>query len=119
MSRKILITIWREDVAPRFDLSSEALIVELNDDGSPARRKTLVLPTVSAEELCQLILTEGVDLVVCGGIEQEYYDFLNWKNISVVDSVIGPYELALELSIAGRLGEGTNLFRRRTRKEGP
>lgn len=116
MIRKILITIWQDDVAPRFDLASEVLVATINVGGEIEERKTLVLPSISAEDLCQLILSEGIDMVICGGIEKEFYQYLNWKKVQVIDSVIGPFESALELAETGKLEQGAILFEK-TRSE--
>ncbi len=111
---KILITIWHKDIAPRFDLASEVLMAETDGEtGEIKSKKTMVLPSTSAEELCRFILSEGVETVVCGGIENEYYRFLVWKHVKVVDSVIGPYAEALERAAKGALKEGAVLEERR------
>jgi len=41
---------------------------------------------------------------------------LTWKKIEIIDSVIGPYEPALELFAAGKLHPGTILFKRTTQR---
>ena len=109
MNEKLLITIWRDQVAPRFDLTSEVLVATLDSTGEVLQCKTVILPTVSAEDLCHMILTEGITTVICGGIEEEYFQYLTWKKVRVIDSVIGPYDLALELARGGRLATGTIL----------
>ena len=109
MNEKLLITIWRDQVAPRFDLTSEVLVATVDSAGEVLQSKTVVLPTVSAEDLCHLILTEEITTVICGGIEEEYFQYLIWKKVKVVDSVIAPYDLALELARAGRLEPGVIL----------
>ncbi len=107
---KMLITIWGKDVAPRFDLASEVLMAGVEPEtGEVKEKKTLVLPVTSAEELCRFILSEGVELVVCGGIENEYYQFLVWKNVKVIDSVTGPHSKALVLAARGELEQGAIL----------
>ncbi len=111
---KVLLTIWYEDVAPRFDLASEVLMAQVDTSSGEIREeKTLVLPSTSAEELCRFILSEGVELVVCGGIENEYYQFLIWKNVKVIDSIIGRYDKALELVASGGLEPGAILKERK------
>lgn len=112
MTQKLLITIYRDDVAPRFDLTSEVLIATVDADGEIIDRKTLVLPAPSSEDLCQLILSENIRTVICGGIEQEFYEYLRWKKVSVLDSVIGPFERAVDLARSGRLTSGLILFDR-------
>jgi hypothetical protein len=57
----------------------------------------MVLPQASAEKLCHMIITEDIQAVICGGIEEEYYDYLCWKRIDVMDSVIGRSAMALEM----------------------
>jgi predicted Fe-Mo cluster-binding NifX family protein len=118
MSGKVLITIWLDDVAPRFDLASEVLIATLDSGGAVEKRKTLVLPSVSAEDLCKLILSEDIEVVICGGIENEYYQYLGWKKVQVIDSVIGPFERALELAGSNSLEPGAILFDRDASEKG-
>ena len=109
MNEKLLITIWRDQVAPRFDLTSEVLVATVDSTGEVVHCKTVVLPTVSAENLCHMILTEGITMVICGGIEEEYFQYLTWKRVRVIDSVIGPYDRALEFARSGKLEPGAIL----------
>ena len=104
-----MITIWRDQVAPRFDLTSEVLVASVDSTGKVLHSKTVVLPNVSAEDLCHMVLTEGITMVICGGIEEEYFQYLTWKKVKVIDSVIAPYDLALEFARAGRLEPGAIL----------
>ncbi len=94
MTDKILITLYGNDVAPRFDLATEILMTDLRD-GKESER-IIVLPQASAEKLCHLIITEGIDVVICSGIEEEYYHYLVWKKIKVFDSVVGPWQSVIE-----------------------
>lgn len=106
MNDRILITIWKDEIAPRFDLTGEVLMVSVDPEGKVAQQRTVVLPTVSPDDLCHLILTEGITLLICGAIEEEYYQYLTWKRVRVIDSVIGPCEEALEHALRGRLQPG-------------
>jgi len=106
MSIKILIPLHENDVAPRFDLATEVLIVtDVGKTGSGEKRM-VVLPRASADQLCHLIITEGIQTVICSGIEDDYYQYLTWKRIEVIDSVIGSSQSALERFIEGRLKPG-------------
>ena len=106
MVQKILIPLYADQVAPRFDLATEASIVSIADDGRPMEKKTVVLPRASAEQLCHLILLEKIGTVVCGGIEDEYYQYLKWKNVNVLDSVIGSYKAIIKRLESGMLQAG-------------
>lgn len=92
----MLITLHGAQVAPRFDLATEVQIFQLADDGRLMEEKTVVLPRASAEQLCHLVLVEKIQAVICGGIEDEYYKYLIWKNVKVFDSVIGSSRAAVE-----------------------
>ena len=59
--------------------------------------RSLLLADVSAEILCDLALKENIAMLICGGIEEEHYRFLTWKNITVIDSVVGPYLKILQI----------------------
>jgi predicted Fe-Mo cluster-binding NifX family protein len=106
------VTLLENDVAPRFDLATEVFISAIGRDRSTAAGKTLVLAHPSAEDLCQLILDEHIEVVICGGIEREFYDYLTWKEVAVVDSVSGPWERALDAYRQGTLRPGDILHTR-------
>jgi len=110
--RKVLLTLYDHDISPRFDLTTEVLIIDLDRAGAVTTERTVVLPHASAEELCHLILMEGINSLICGGIEEQFYQYLTWKKINVIDSVMGPWSKALSLFRKGELISGTFLFDR-------
>lgn len=106
---KILATIQGDNIAPRFDLTTEVIIarvVRANLSGEP---RTIILPAPGSDELCSLILSEGINLVICGGIEETHFQYLGWKKIQVIDRIIGPANLAIELAAKGKLRSGAVL----------
>jgi predicted Fe-Mo cluster-binding NifX family protein len=110
MGEKILLPLHENDVAPRFDLATEVLIAEGSDHAGFTEHKMVVLPRASADQLCHLAITEGVSVVICGGIEDTYFRYLLWKGIEVVDSVIGPCRSVLKRYSEGNLKSGDILF---------
>lgn len=104
---KILITVRGDFVSPRFDMSSEVIIANCYDCQLLEEPRSLILSNVSAEVICDLVLRENIKVVVCGGIEEQHYQFLIWKDISVFDSVIGPHAKALELVLNNTLTPNT------------
>lgn len=103
---RILLTLQGEVVAPRFDLANEILIArgERGELVEPPRE--ILLPGPSGEELCGLVVKEGITHLVCGGIEDEHYQYLIWKGVVVLDRVIGPGLLALRLVLDDKLEAG-------------
>ena len=110
MGRKILVTLYRDEVAPRFDLCSEVLLVAVDATGHVVRRQDLVLAGSGADDLCDLVLNREVAAVITGGIEEEHYHYLRWKRIEVVDGVAGLAEEALARYLKGELSSGDILF---------
>lgn len=106
MSRKILVPLHENNVAPRFDLATEALIVSDGGKASLRDKRMVVLPRASADQLCHLIVTEGIHTVICSGIEDDYFQYLTWKRIEVIDSVIGSSQSALTRFVEGTLKPG-------------
>jgi predicted Fe-Mo cluster-binding NifX family protein len=105
-SKKILIPLHENDVAPRFDLATEVLIVIDPEKAGSAEKRMVVLPGASADQLCHLIITENIQTVICSGIEDDYYQYLTWKRIEVIDSVVGSSNSALKRYFEGTLKPG-------------
>lgn len=103
---KILLTIYKNEIAPRFDQSSEILIAETEGEKISGNPRIILLPGTSGEDICGLAIKENISLLICGGIEETHYQYLKWKKINVVDGVIGPYEQALNFAIAQNLKPG-------------
>jgi hypothetical protein len=103
---KLIFTIQGKDIAPRFDLAREILMVRLYDKTPEYESGIVLLPAPGAEELCGFIIKENVKSVICGAIEEIHYDYLKWKKIVVTDNVIGNYERVLDFFLSGQLKSG-------------
>lgn len=103
---KILVTVNKAHISPRFDLTIEALIATCEEKRLITPFRTILLTRPSPEELCSLIMKENIDIVICGGIEEKHLKYLTWKKITVIHSVIGPYAEALNIAIDDTLEDG-------------
>ncbi len=106
MKNKILIPLYEDDVAPRFDLATEVLIVTDFGKTDSEDNRLMALPQASADQLCHLIITEDIRTVICSGIEDDYYQYLTWKRIEVIDSIVGSSKAALKRYYEGKLKSG-------------
>ena len=102
----ILITIQKNEVAPRFDHTSEILIAKTDGKKIAGEPRIILLTGSSGEDICSLAIKEDISLVVCGGIEDTHYQYLKWKKIKVIDRVIGPYDQALNSAAGNDLEPG-------------
>ena len=96
MIHKITIPVHQKEIAPRFDLATEVLIILISGGSIVEEKKTIVLPRSSADELCHLLLSKNVNTLICGAIEDEYYQFLKWKEIQIFDSIVGNWSDAFK-----------------------
>ncbi len=110
---EFLIVLDGNDIAPRFDLTLELLIVSLGKGGKPAGKRDMVLARPSAEAVCRVVSAENAHTVICGGVEKDYLQYLEWKNVEVIHSVIGPAEVALRRFRKGSLKSGDILVKER------
>lgn len=108
---RILLTVTDEDIAARIDRCVEVVIAEPDENGEPREVETLVMAEPSAEDICWIAISEKAQAVVCCGIDEEHYQFLRWKNIAVIDGVIGPWREAARLCFRDELGAGMMLSR--------
>ena len=103
---KILLTVHDKSIAPRFDQATEVIIAEHDGHTLVGDLRTIILTRRGAEDLSDLIVKEGIDCVICGGIEENYYRFFAWKKIAVFDGIIGSHSDALQMALSGRLRPG-------------
>jgi predicted Fe-Mo cluster-binding NifX family protein len=115
---KTLLTVQDNSIAPRFDQATEIMIAEHHGQHLLAEPRTIILPHRNAEELTDLIVKEGVECVICGGIEESYHKFFIWKKITVIDGIIGGYIEALKRHLAGQLLPGMILPSEATAQQG-
>ena len=105
-----MIPIQGDFVAPRFDLATEILIARHENGALLGEPKTIIMERPSDEGLCQMIVEEHINAIVCGGIEELHYNFLVWKKVNVLDGVIGDWQTALSKTVDGTLQQGAVLY---------
>ena len=110
MTGRIIMPLYGSEVAPRFDMAIEVLTAKFAGSEKVFDEKVLILPEASVERLCHLIISIEETTLICGGIEQEHLDYLTWKQVEVIDNVIGPSDEALKRFAARRLVAGEILI---------
>lgn len=111
MIHKITIPIYHDEVAPRFDLATEVLNIMVSK-GNTVEKKTVVLPRSSADDLCHILISENINTLICGAIEDEYYQFLKWKKLEIFDSVAGEWSAVFQRWMNHTLHAGDILSQR-------
>lgn len=109
-SRRVLLPLAGNDLAPRFDAALAVLLADLDETGDIQDPRTIVLPRASADELCEFLLAHNVTTVVANGIPEDHFHYLRWKRVEVVDDILGSAEEALRRLAAGALQAGDILY---------
>ncbi len=107
--RKLLLPIQGDFIAPRFDLATEIIVVRFEDGKVVGEPRNFIMDSPSDEELCQMIVELNITDVVCGGIEEMHYNFLIWKKVNVIDSIVADWHTALDMAIVDGLQPRTLL----------
>lgn len=113
MIHKLTIPLYREEVSPRFDLAPEVLFLLITRGNIIEEKRIVALTRPSADDLCHMLLSEKVHTLICGAIEDEYYQFLKWKKINVYDSVCATWSKAFHLWSKKKLTPGAILSKRK------
>lgn len=111
---KIAIPLFRNRVSPRFDYSSELLIIEV-ERGEIIKKEKLSMTNLNPSQRVNQITANGVDKVICGGVDGFTLHQLGNKGVEVVHDVIGEAEVAFDLFMRGRLKPGFCCEKRRVR----
>ena len=112
MITRVMIPLYKDEVAPRFDLAKEVMMAIVLKDNKVEEQKTIVLPRSSPEDLCHQILLENISTLICGAIQDEYYQFLKWKKLLIFDNVSGKWEDVFNRFLDGSLNGGDLLFQK-------
>ena len=102
---KIAIPIFGNRISPRFDFSPEMWIIDV-EGGEVVRQEKLPTANLNLPQRLEQITANGVDKVICGGIDGFCQSQLGSRGIDVVQDVIGDAESVFDLFMRGRLRPG-------------
>jgi predicted Fe-Mo cluster-binding NifX family protein len=102
---KIAIPIFGNRISPRFDFSPEMWIIDV-EGREVVRQEKLPTANLNLPQRLEQITSNGVDKVICGGIDGFCQSQLGSRGIDVVQDVIGDAEIVFDLFMRGRLRPG-------------
>jgi predicted Fe-Mo cluster-binding NifX family protein len=112
---KLAIPVFRDRVSPRFDFSPEIWIVEV-EKGEVIGKERIPTQNLSLLQRLEQVTANGVEKVICGGIDGFCVNQLGGRGIEVVQDVIGEAEVVLTDFLKGRLRPGFRCERKRRRR---
>ena len=111
---KIAIPIFGERISPRFDFSPEMWVIEV-EEGKVVGQEKFSTANLNFSQRLEQVTSNGVDKVICGGIDGLFRDQLESRGVDIVQDVIGDAGIVIDLLMRGRLRPGLCCERRRGR----
>lgn len=105
MDMKIAIPLFGTRISPRFDFSPEIQIITV-EDGKVIRQENFHVAHLNLTQRFDQLASNGVNMMICGGIDGFCLNQLGNKGIEVIHNVAGEAEEALNLFIKGALRPG-------------
>jgi predicted Fe-Mo cluster-binding NifX family protein len=102
---KIAIPILGRRVSPRFDFSPEVWIIDV-ERGEVVGEEKLPMAHLNLTQRLEQIASNGVDQVICGGIDGFCQNQLESGGIDIVQDVMGDAEIVFDRFMKGRLQPG-------------
>jgi predicted Fe-Mo cluster-binding NifX family protein len=111
---KIAIPVYENRISPRFDFSPVMWVIEV-ERGEIVKEEKLSIANLNLPQRLEQVTSNGVDKLICGGIDPFSRSQLGSRGIDVVQDVIGDAEIVIDLFLRGRLRPGLCCERRRGR----
>ena len=102
---KIAIPLFGNRISPRFDFSPEMWIIDV-EGGKVVGQEKLPTANLNLPQRLEQITSNGVNKVICGGMDGFCQNQLGNRGIDVVQDVIGEAEIVFDLFMRGRLRPG-------------
>ncbi len=92
-------------IAPKYYDAAQLLSLVIKE-GKIAHRKVIAVDALDPDELCALVLHLKADVVICGGIRQDYQRKLAGSSVQLIYNVIGNIDDVVKRFVEGTLGTG-------------
>jgi predicted Fe-Mo cluster-binding NifX family protein len=102
---KIAIPIFENRISPRFDFSPEMWVIEVKK-GKVVGQEKFSTANLNLPQRLEQITSNGVNKVICGGIDGLSRDQLGSRGIDVVQDVTGDADIVFDLFMRGKLRSG-------------
>ena len=102
MTRKVAIPVFGSRVSSRLDCSESVLLLMI-DDGTVVRRQEMRWTHVNPLEKIRLLVHEGVEVLICGGLTETCANLLHDTGIEVIPWVRGESDEVLSRYMGGAL----------------
>ena len=118
LTRKIAVAVFQDRISSRLDCSENILLLTYAQGKIVGRQQMRLLSSDPMDKV-HLLVREGVQLMICGGITRTYASMLHDANIEVIAWVQGRVDAVLREFVAGTLQPATSRRRHEIPAAGP
>jgi predicted Fe-Mo cluster-binding NifX family protein len=101
---KAALTVWEDRISPVFDVSREALIIEVVNR-QVVNRELSAISAASILEKINWFLDRNVDALICGAISESLYREFQFHRMTVKGFVAGTVNDVIEAFVKDELHE--------------
>ena len=98
----IAIPIHGNRVMPRFGCTRDIIIVTA-ENGQSVSHKHITITPQHWTAFSQLLIEEGVSVMICGGIHPRFQHFIQAQNIQLIWGILGEWQEVLQAYLQGTL----------------
>ena len=102
---KIGLPVFNDRVSPVFDWARNLMIVQMNENGDMGERRTVEMGNLGEWERVALLVSEGVNVLICAGICGSLLEAITGRGIQVLPGIVGQVDDVLEAFKEGRLAQ--------------
>jgi predicted Fe-Mo cluster-binding NifX family protein len=99
---KAAFTIWRDRIAPVFDVAREVVLVEA-DSNTQVASSLISLPEGAVETKVNRLCEQGVNVLVCGAMSRCAHELVCAEKIEVFSFVAGDTDSVIQAWLEGCL----------------
>jgi len=104
--KTIAICHLKGRVAPRYDNTNEFLVVTVNERNDIVAEKIFTVAAVKPAEFADELHRLKVNVLICGGVQEDWQTVLRRNDILLIDNVIGNIDDILERYLQNQLRRG-------------
>jgi len=102
MTIRLALPVFGDEVAPRFCVASEVLVVDV-DDGEVASSHTLSLAGIPWPERLSRLSSGGVNVLLCGGFNRGFEPQAHNLGMQVISGLAGDMDQLIDAYCRGEV----------------
>lgn len=103
---KLALCLLNGRIAPRCFDAAEFLMVTIRKGDTITNKKAIAVAALDPQELCTLVEHLKPNLMICGGVREEFQQKLKKNNIKLIHNVIGNVDDVVNRYMEGTLCSG-------------